>query len=457
MKKLITMMLALALVLTAFAGVSTETVKADPNELTFYDIMSTTERMAYFEQVFAEYKEQTGVNFTYEGEPWSGSLGNIITMMAANNGPDFFVSMHNPTVLIENKWLLPIDDYVEAHGDEFVTLITDYFWFKQRETYGNVYVFPDGMMGAGIYYRKDWVEEIGYEIPTGKDWNWDAFWELARAINDPENNRYAFAFRGGNGIDTWANNYLGCYTCNYKYDLETKKWRTEEFRDGLKDYTDSFLNGLAPKDSMNWGWAEQIDGFASGLVGLFYNDSDCFPFFVDRMEEGSWGVLPIPYDNTGIGFATSVNCTYSWAINANSENTDACLGLVEYLYTPEKSAEYCLLMGEIPVKKDVASTPYFSADGPLGAFVQQMNNPDACMAGQLMGVNMNDAAGYQYNFGAEMQTYLLGEITFDELFDGWAAWNQAAIDGYFAEGGEVTDIVRMQDILAQSGATSTAE
>jgi len=456
MKKLLTMMLALALVLTAFAGINTETVKADPNELSFYDIMSTTERMQYFEQVFAEYKEQTGVNFTYEGEPWTGSTANLVTMFAANNGPDVFVCMPNTKVLIENGWVASIDDYIAEKGDEFVTLIKDYYWFKQKETFDHAYSFPDGLMGAGIYYRKDWVEELGYELPTGKDWNWEEFWKLAEALTQPENNRYGFAFRG-NGAAGWANNYLKCYTSCRIYDLETKKWLYDDYKLGMKQYTDSYVNGIAPKDSLNWGWSEQIDGFASGLVGLFYNDSDCFPFFVDRMEEGTWGVLPIPYTNDGTGFTTSVNCTYSWYVGAQSENVDGCFGLIDYLYTPEKSAEYCLMMGEIPVKKDVAATEYFSEDGPLGAFVLQMNNPDACMDGQMIGVNYNDEAGYQYNLDAEMQSYLLGETTYEEFFEGWAQWNQDAIDGYFAKGGEVTDIVRMQDILAQSGAASTAE
>jgi len=459
MKKLVALALALLMVFGAFAGIGTkETASADTKvELSFYDIMSTTERMNYFETVFAEYAEQTGYKFIYEGEPWSNSMNTVLTMMAAGNGPDAFLCMPNQTVFIENGWLMEIDDYVEENGDKFVSLITDYFWMKEKETYGHNYVFPDGLMGAGIYYRKDWVEEIGYEIPTGKDWNWSAFWDLAEALTDPEKNRYGFAFRGGSGADAWANNYLGCYTSNYKYDIETKKWRSEQFKAGMKAYTDSWLNGIAPADSLNWGWSEQIDGFASGLVGLFYNDSDAFPFFVERMEEGTWGVLQLPYSDDGLGFATSVNCTYSWAINANTEYQDACLGLYEYMYTPAKCEEYCLMMGLIPVRKDVASAEYFSAEGPLGAFVNQMNNTDACLAGQLIGVNMNEAAGYQYNLAAEMQMYLLGEITFDEFFASWEAWNQAAIDTYFAEGGEVTDIVRIADVMAASGASDISK
>jgi len=457
MKKLLTMMLALALVLTAFAGISVEPAKAAGGDLSFYDIMSTTDRMEYFEKVFAAFEKETGIHFVYEGEPWANSMGTVLTMMAANNGPDFFVCMPNQKVFVENGWLAPIDEFIAAHDDEYVTLIEDYFWAQQVQTFGNAYWFPDGIMGSGIYYRKDWAAELGWEAPEGKDWNWEAFWDLAVKMTDPEKNRYGFAFRGGSGAGDWANNYLGRYVANYTYDPETKLWMAEEYNTAMKLYTDSWLNGIAPKDSLSWGWSEQIDGFASGLVGLFFNDSDAFPFFVERMQPEQWGVLPIPYDNAGTGFATSVNCTYSWSINAHADDVDACFKLADFLYTPEYSAEYCMLMGSIPVRKDVAATEYFSVDGPLGGFVQQLNNPDAVLAGQMIGENKTELAGYTYDMGAEMQMYLMGEITFEQFCEDWNAWNQAAIDAYFAKGGEVTDTVKLRDIMAELGIEKAAE
>ena len=452
MKKFVAMTIALLMVITAFAGFAPqEKASADTQvELTFYDIMSTTDRMNYFEQVFAAYAEQTGYKFIYEGEPWGNSMNTVLTMMAAGNGPDAFVCIPGQTVFVKNGWLLPIDDYVEEHRDEYLDMITSYTWALEKETYGHNYLFQDGLLCRGVYYRKDWVEEIGFEIPTGSDWTWDVFWELAEALTDPEKNRYGFAFRGGSGADSWANNYLYAYTGSYEYDPETLKWMSEGYKAGLKAFTDSYLNGLSPEDSLNWGWSEQIDAFASGLVGLFYNDSDAFPFFVERMEEGTWGVLPVPYTNDKSGYVATINCTYSYAINASTEYPDACMGLMEYLHTPEQNAEYCLMMGEIPVKKDAAQIEYFSETGALGEFVKQLNNLDALLGGQLNGVNKNDEAGYQYNFSAEMQAYLLGETTFDEFFASWEQWNQDALDNYFAKNPDaVTDIYRMSDVLAK--------
>ena len=448
MRKAMSLVLVL---LMAFAVIGTVTPAKADVELKFYDINSTAARMAYFEKVFDEYYEATGVRFIYEGEPWGNSMGNVLTMMAGGNGPDVFVYIPHQEVFIKNGWLLEIDDWIAEHADEYVTLVTNYFWANEKQAYGHNYAFPDATLSRGIYYRKDWVEEIGYEIPTGKDWNWDAFWDLAEKLTDKEKNRYGFAFRGGSGSTAWANNYLQAYTGTYIYDPETLQWKADEYKEGMKAYTDSWLNGIAPEDSLNWGWAEQIDGFCSGLIGLFYNDSDCFPFMMDRMEEGTWGVLPLPYSNDGLGVPSGINPTYSYAINANTEYADACLGLMEFLQEPERYVEYCVMMGEVPVRKDVVDTPYFAEDGPLGAFVQLLNNRDALLGGQLIGVNLTTWAGYTFDLGSEMQLYLLGEESFDDFFGAWQEWEQTALDNYFAENPDAaTDIFRMSDVLGEA-------
>ncbi|MBO4884739.1 MAG: extracellular solute-binding protein [Clostridia bacterium] len=448
MRKFLSGLLVLMLALTIFSGIGATPAKAAGEELKFYDNNSTAARTAFFEKTFDEYYEATGVRFIYEGQPWANSATTVTTMFAGGNGPDVYTFLGNEEVAVKNGWLYAIDDWIEENGDKYVGLVTNWYWPNEKAAYGHCYGFPDATMGKGIYYRKDWVEEIGYEIPTGKDWNWAAFWDLAEKLTDKSKNRYGFAFRGGSGSGDWCNNYLGAYTASYAYDPETLLWPSEGMKAGLKDYTDSWLNGIAPEDSLNWGWSEQIDGFCSGLVGLFYNDSDCFPFMMERMEEGTWGVLPMPYDNDGIGIQGGLNATYAYAISASSKNIEGCLGLMEFLCEPDRCAEYAIMMGSIPVRLDAMENEYFSENGPLGAFVEALNNPDVCLGGQLVGMNKTEWAGYTYDLGAEMQMYLLGEMTFDELFEGLEEWNQTAITNYLKENPDkVRDIYRMSDFL----------
>ena len=102
-------------------------------------------------------------------------------------------------------------------------------------------------------------------------------------------------------------------------------------------------------------------------------------------------------------------------------------------------------------RKDVVNNPYFAEDGPLGEFVKALNNPDALLGGQLIGVNFENWAGYHYDMAGEMQSYLLGETTFDEFFDAYAEFNETAIDNYFAENPDgATDIFRLRDIVGEA-------
>ncbi|MBQ8955088.1 MAG: extracellular solute-binding protein [Clostridia bacterium] len=447
MRKVLSLVLVMLMTITVIGSITP--AMADANELKFYDNNSTAARTAFFEKVFDEYYEATGVRFVYEGQPWANSATTVTTMFAGGNGPDVYTFVGNEEVAVKNGWLYAIDDYIAENSEKFVDMVTGYYWVNEKAAYGHNYCFPDATMAKGIYYRKDWVEEIGYEIPTGKDWNWNAFWDLAEKLTDPEKNRYGFAFRGGSGAEAWSQGYPNAYAHTYEYDPETLEWTADARYEGLKAYFDTYTNGYAPADSLNWGWSEQIDGFCSGLVGLFYNDTDCFPFIMDRMEEGTWGVLPIPYDNEGFGTTgDALNATYAYAISASSENVEACIGLMDFLYEPDRNTEYCIMMGSIPVRKDAAENEYFAEDGPLGAFVTSLSNPDFLLGGQLTGMNKTEWAGYTFDFAGEMQMYLLGELTYDEFFEGWKEWNQTAITNYLTENPDkIRDIIKMSDFF----------
>ncbi|MGI6173005.1 MAG: extracellular solute-binding protein [Christensenellales bacterium] len=441
MKKLIAAILMLVLIPSTFAvSASAETT------ITFYDIASSTSRMNYFESVFADFYAETGIKVIYEGEAWSNSMGNLTTMCAAGNAPDVYVSMQYQTIFVENGWQLPLDEYIEAHKDEYTALAVHYFWELEKKTYGHNYVIPDGFLVKGVYYRKDWVEEIGYQIPTGKDWTWEEFWKLAEALTDPEKNRYGFSFRGGAGASDWAHNFVNGYTGSYRFDPETMQFLKEDFSAGMKAYTDSWLNGLSPRDSLNWGWSEQIDAFTGGLVGLFFNDTDVAPYCFERMEDGTWGVLPVPYSAKYGTFASSSNSTYCYAVNAASPHTEEAVQLLAFMMDGTRNAEYCIMMGEVPSVKSAAENEYFSEEGPLGEFIKEVNNIDMVLGGQATGINLSAYAESNYDMAAEMQDYLMGNKEFDAWMDEYAAWYQDALDKAYAENPDMqTDIFKLSD------------
>ena len=144
--------------------------------LRFIDVNPSPERQKYYEGVFQKFEEETGISVAYESVPWDDAADKLTVLGTSGQLPDVITT--HPSWLgqfTEADWIMPVDDYVEEHGDEFVEAVKNINWAQEKEKYGHVYSIPDGFMVKGIFYRKDWVEEIGYEIPTGKDWTYDAY------------------------------------------------------------------------------------------------------------------------------------------------------------------------------------------------------------------------------------------------------------------------------------------
>ena len=136
--------------------------------LRFIDVSPSPQRQKYYEGVFEKFKEEKGITVKYESVPWDDAADKLTVLGTSGQLPDVITT--HPLWLgqfTEADWVIPIDDYVEENGDQFVEAVQKINWAQEKERYGHVYSVPDGFMVKGIFYRKDWVKEIGYEIPTG--------------------------------------------------------------------------------------------------------------------------------------------------------------------------------------------------------------------------------------------------------------------------------------------------
>ncbi len=83
---------------------------------------------------------------------------------------------------------------------------------------------------------------------------------------------------------------------------------------------DLYKNGLAPKDSVNWGFNETVAGFYSGTCAFLNQDPDALIAIAERMKPEDFGVAIMPKGPAGktfptIGFA-------GWSMMSGSQNKD---------------------------------------------------------------------------------------------------------------------------------------
>lgn len=412
-KSVVCMLLIAAMVIGTFSGCSGKSSGGDGESkqgktLRFLDVSPSPERQAYFEGVFEKFEKETGNKVEYESVPWDDAANKVTVLGSAKELPDVLVTTEAwLPQLTEAGWLTSLDDYVDEHEDEYVELCTNVNWRSQRENYGGVYTVPDGFNVKGIFYRKDWVEEINYEIPTGNDWTYDAYFDLIAALTDEGQHRYGNSYRGSRGGFDPILVYMQTFFGGYCYDEEGNSIvNTPEGIEAFKKWCDIYKKGYAAEDSVNWGFVEMVDNFTGGLTGTLLNDSEVSASCFANMEDDEWGVLPMPVSEDGSRI-NSCGFGYGYSVPSQGENQEEALALVDFLAQPENNIEYCKMGGFIPVKKEVADDPLYGEDGPYAAFVEQVNDPNMIVATGYGAFNSTDMQ--QDMLFTEMQKYLLDQ------------------------------------------------
>lgn len=422
-KRLLAALLATTMVIGLLAGCGASKKDSDSSKdskgdtLRFIDVSPSPERQKYYEGVFEKFKEETGVSVSYESVPWDDAADKLTVLGTSGKLPDVITA--HPLWLgqfTEADWILPIDDYVEKNGDQFVKAVQDINWAQEKEKYGHVYSVPDGFMVKGIFYRKDWVKEIGYDIPTGKDWTYDAYFDLIKALTDKDQKHYGNSFRGARGAFDPLLTYLQSFTGGYTYDKDGNfLLNSPECVKALEKWCEIYKDGYVPEDSVNWGFVEMVDNFTGGLTGTLSNDSEVAKSCEEKMDSSEWGILPMPVSSTDGKLYNTAGSPYSYTIAKSSEHPDEALDLIDFLVRPDNNIEYCKIGGLIPIKNAVGDDETYGEDGPYAVFIDQLNDPDFAVPPMYGPFNYTDL--HQDMFHTELQKYLLGQQSAQDVLN----------------------------------------
>lgn len=426
-KKILVAALSVLMLLSALAGCATKPVQApsapatetpatsaatggeSTDALRFMDVVPSPDRQAYYEKMFAQFEQETGIKVTYESVPWDDAANKYTVLGASNSLPDVMTTWPGWLGQFTSAgWVLPLNDYVAGTEEEYTALVRNMIWANEEDLYGAIYTIPDGIMAKGIFVRSDWAEEAGLNLDPKKGWTYDEYFDAVGKLTDPEQKRYGVSFRGARGaFDPLLTYLVGMHGGRLYDDDGTILINDEKSLEGFKKWGDLYLNGYAPKDSINWGFTEMVDNFTGGLTGTLSNDSEVAATCYAQMEEGTWMVMPMPTSEDGKIY-NNLGSPYAYSISAHSKSPDTAWKLIEFLSQPEHNIEYCQMGGLIPIKTDVGDDPMYGEDGPYATFVQQLNDPNLmfpCFYGPFDYTDIHQGMLHE-----ELQKYLLGEI-----------------------------------------------
>jgi ABC-type glycerol-3-phosphate transport system substrate-binding protein len=296
---------------------------------------------------------------------------------------------------MDNGWTIPfiareqILNLSEQLPDDVVQRVEEDYFDMALQTAkgaeGGIYAVPLWVGLPTMLYRKDLVEEAGYD-PEGENWateplTWEKFSSITADVRDNAGVEHGYTFQ--------ADVYEGLACCNFNEFMTT--WGGAYFGgaenlfgpigdrpvtvdeqpvvDSIR-MVRTFIHGqddeealegyqqIAPEAVLNWTEPTSNRPFANGEAIMHRN----WPYFVGQhgAEDDfgqDLGVMPIPYAATeeeaeypGTGGTAAALGGWHVAVNPNTERMDATMEVVEAATTDEFNLRIFEILGQIPPK-----------------------------------------------------------------------------------------------------------
>jgi len=360
-----------------------------------------------------------GINVELISPPLESADQKISSMLLAKQDVDV-LEVRDQTVkqFVQNKFLadLSADTGEWQHWDSLIDTVKSNATIVDNKPY----FIPYGIYQKTLFYRTDWFKEKGLQPPK----TWEELLDAAVKLTDPSKNRYGYSFRGGAGSPdyvefmTWA--YLGDKLApNDSYFTKDGKtmYETAEAKQALQMFMDLYKKA-SPPDSISWSYPEMVQGFTSGVTAMLIQDPEVIQTAKEKMQEGTWDTAPLPLGPSG--FAPQTVGTAGWGIAEQSEHKEEAWKLIEFLSSPEENLGFSKSNGLIPIHKSAAEDPYFK-DGFYKSYMAMNAEPERYLTAQRP-VGYKGWGQFRSNAEKEIQAYLFGKTTADDLLKTWAAY-----------------------------------
>lgn len=319
-------------------GVSACAAQGEPDKSEPIEIWSRSapDGAATYDEVFKAFTKNTGIEVNYQ--PVMEFDTQLQSRAASKDLPDMWI---NDAGLMgtynAQGWLSPVTATDFAGHDQ----ISDDTWNQNVAPDGAMYGVPWSRQAFATVIRKDWRENLGYDVPK----NWDELADLAHAFatEDPD----------GNGKDdtsgmvvpgTAQNGYIGWWASSYiwqaggdlieptgdgKYKSVINSPETAKAATWIKD---RFCRaGDVVPGSLNYTTTE-AKFFAEGTAGMYLTGPYMWPGYDQAVGKENVEVIPMPAGPAGTTVLAEGENIY---FGAGSDKSDAQKKLAEFLISPE--------------------------------------------------------------------------------------------------------------------------
>lgn len=321
-KTLVSLLLVLAMLMSAFGGAFAEETKV-LDMLWFSD----GQEGASMQALIDEYESlNPGIEIELVEVPYADLNNTIRNRLNANQQP----ALARTTTIGEfGPYMVKLDEYLgEDFQDRFVNLtsiiVDDHLVAATMEN-----------TAAGVIYNKTAFDKAGVEVPSSIEeaWTWDEFVEALKTVMEKGDVMYGLV------VDKTFGRYMNfMYQAGgrcYNDDMTAAAFNSEENRNAIEYFYNLHKDGIVPMGV--WLGAENPNTmFRSGQVAAHIGGSWLITSYDKEITDFEWGVTYLPKGELS---AVQSACKYLTAFEGSGMEKEAA-DFIEWFTRPENFNRY---------------------------------------------------------------------------------------------------------------------
>lgn len=422
MKKLLVIMMVMALMVGIFAGCGTQEKPVDEKIIIDFSMLNLSGDIdGWTAMVEAANKQLEAENIEIviskvNGTGWPEYYQKVVSQMAAGNSPDIgrIAESYMPT-LISKGQVVDLTEYIKNDFD-----MSQYYektFENSAYVDGHYYGVPSGLNNYLMYYNKDLFDEAGIPYPSA-DWDnpssFEEIAEMARKLTKETENGKQFGFYTGPymaEIGMFSTSLGG----NNVFDANGNPSINDETSKQIYRWFDGMLreDQSMPRPT-DTAIMSAFDMFTNGRLAMIV-DGTWWLGSIGAIEGFNVGIAAVPGAEGGSAYTSQF--VDSFVIYEGCENKDAAWKAIKAIVSQEGfEALAATGVGGTPVHKEV-----------VNAVTEKLLGENVDADSKLVAQDaLNHTVKVPYNEYYEeadqkvnntMDEWLLGEITADEYAD----------------------------------------
>lgn len=388
MRRLLMVLVALAVASTLFASGQSESEAVEAEETTTITMWTflnpegaTGGRNLALKKIIDNYeKANPNVDVVVEPQQWDVMTSKFFAAAEAGNAPDImWVISHELGTAIELGVLEPLENlFIGDWSRSEVEDISDSFWDWGAQN-GNHYQITFSRNYFSLMYRQDLFDQYGIETPLE---DWDALIGAAQQLTGRDEelglDRWGLGQAFGTGkVDPPIYTYIAL---DKQGDLFTDDGRadfaTPEVAESLDLMIDMITDyGITPETAVSYDQEELFQDFIAGRYGMIVGAAVRIPSLRSQASNFPPESIRLAFypDADGDG-EPSPGGISGWAVGVWSESPikEEAGRFLEYMVSPEADELWVTDGGQVPMRKSTLDSLSDFFSQPENAYLQTM-------------------------------------------------------------------------------------